>query len=192
MALNWLDVVVFFSFWTKITFSLLLVFFVNAFEENSSAWAGWRSYELCVCQNPNLLFILFSGCVILSFFLLLFPSCRHFSDFSLPQRRSHQWFLLFGVNIPNVSLFINCIPAITERLCWGCAKHATTGNHNTDHSARLGREMLNLTISSCSVCLRRCHKGFCLKLYNVEKIIIINYCHMLLTASGRGWWFVKE
>lgn len=123
---------------------------------------------------------------------LLLASCRHFSDFSLPQRHSHQWFLLFGVNIPNVSLFIFCISAVTERFCRGCVKHAVMGNHNTDHNARFGREMLNLTVSSCSVCLSPSHKGFCFKLYNVEKIIIINYCHNLLTASWRRWWFVKD
>lgn len=43
------------------------------------------------------------------------------------------------------------------------------GNHNTDHYARLEREMLNLTLSSCSVCLGPSHRGFCFKLYNVKK-----------------------
>lgn len=85
---------------------LLCCFFFFFFQcswksENSWAWAGWWSYELCVFQNLNLLF-----CFRLRALSSPPPaSCRHFSDFSLAQRRSHQWFLLFGVNIPNVSLF---------------------------------------------------------------------------------------
>lgn len=92
------------SFLTKITilcFVVVFFFFQCSWKsENSWAWAGWWSYELCVFQNLNLLF-----CFRLRALSPPPASCRHFSDFSLAQRRSHQWFLLFGVNIPNVSLF---------------------------------------------------------------------------------------
>lgn len=138
---------------------------------------SWAKKLRAVCLPASDLFLLFqAACFCPSckppppiHHPLLFASSRHFSDLSFPQRRSHQWFLLFGVNIPNVSLFIYCISAVTERFCRGCVKHAATGNDNTDHNARLEREMLNLTLSSCSVCLGPSHKGFCFRLYNVEK-----------------------
>lgn len=159
-----------FSFLTKITV-LCSLFFVNAVENRRTAEHELDD-EAMSCVSVRIRTSSFvSGCVLCPFpsSSLLFHFCRHFSDFYLPQRRFHQWFLLFGVNIPNVSLFIYCISAITERFCWGCVKHTTLGNHNTDHNARLEREMLNLTVSSCSVCLGPSHKGFCFKLYNVEK-----------------------
>lgn len=49
------------SFLTKITILCFVGFFFFFFQcswksENSWAWAGWWSYELCVFQNLNLLF----------------------------------------------------------------------------------------------------------------------------------------
>lgn len=106
-----------------------------------------------------------------------FSPLRLLSPFSAT---SHQWFLLFGVNIPNVSLFVYCISAVTERFSRGCATHATMGNHNTDHIARLEREMFNLTLSSCSVCLGPSHKGFVSNCIMLKKVIVItNLSHLI-------------
>lgn len=161
---------------------------------NSWAWAEWRICELCVCQSPNH-FFLFQAVCFVSFLPFFLASCRHFSDFTLPRRCPHQWFLLFGVNIQNVSLLYTvCISAITERFCWDCAKHAMMGNDNTDHNARLEREMLSLTLSSCSVCLSPSYEDFLFQIVKCYKkiIIIINYCHTLLTVFWRSWWFIKD
>ncbi len=64
-------------------------------------------------------------------------------------------------------LYTVLISAVTEWLCRGCVKHATMGKDNTDHNARPEREMLTLTLSSCSVCLSPSH-GFCFRLYKVK------------------------
>lgn len=103
------------------------------------------------------------------FFSTSSPRCS-FSDFYFPERRSHQWFLLFGVNIPNVSLFVYCISALTERFSQGRVKHAPMGIHNTDHNTRLEREMLKPN-TFILLCLSRSFsfKGFCFKLYDVGK-----------------------
>lgn len=146
---------------------------------------SWVKKQRAVCLPESEPVLLFCGCVLCLFIPLLFASCCHFSDFPRPQRRPHQWSLLFCVNIPNASLFIYCISAVTKRCCQGCAKHATMGKDNTDHNTRLEREMLSLTLSSCSVCLSPSQKGFCFRLCNVKKIII-SYCHTLLTASREG------
>lgn len=114
-----------------------------------------------------------------------------------PRSRSHQWFfLLFSVNIQKVSLFIYCISAITDRFCWGCVKHATMGSHYRSLS-RSRREMFNLTLTSCSVCLSPTHNGLCFKLYNAKKKNNNNDNNKtivtpLLTASQRRCRFIKD
>lgn len=169
----------FFPSWQK-WHSCYLCFFVNAVENRSWAWAGWRSYELCA----NLFFCLR---------LCSFPfSCRHFSDFSLPQRRSHQWFLLFGVDIPNVSLFIYCISAITERLCWGWVKHATMDKSQYRSQGTARKRDVKHFRPALSVGLVSSHKGFHFKLYHVEKNKKKLLSQLSLTASWRRWWFVKD
>lgn len=94
------------SFLTKITilcFVGFFFFFFNALENRRTVEheLGGEAMNCVFSRIWTSCFV--SGCA------LCFPpplaSCRHFSDFSLAQRRSHQWFLLFGVNIPNVSLF---------------------------------------------------------------------------------------
>lgn len=92
---------------------------------------------------------------------------------------SHPWFSLFGVNIPNVSLFVYCTSAVTEgssRLCDACNK--------TDHIARLEREKFNLNTFILLCLSQSFSQRFRFKLYNVKKkneIGITNYCHTLLT-----------
>lgn len=108
---------------TKITV-LISLFFVNAVESRRKA-EHELGEEAMSCVFARIWISSFvSGCVLCLFYPLLFASCRHVSGFSLHQRRSHQWFLLFGVNIPNVSLFIYCISAVNERFSRGCVKHA--------------------------------------------------------------------
>ena len=94
--------------------------------------------------------------------------CCHFNA-PTPQRHSHQWFLLFVVNIPNVSLFIHCIFAVTKRyllrLCK--LKHATVGSHNTHHNAQLEGDVEPQTFILLCLSLSS-HKGFYFKLYKVN------------------------
>ena len=102
--------------------SLLLCFSLTALEKKRTA-----EHELGE-EATSCMFARVRTCSFVSGCVLCLPPRRHFSDFSLPQRHSQQWSLLFDVNIPNVSLFIYCISAITERFCQGCVKHATVGN----------------------------------------------------------------
>lgn len=120
VALNWLDVLVLFSLLDKNNTPLLSVFLLMLLKKGEQLSMSWMKKLWAACLPESEPLLLFTGCVLCPFSLLLFASCRNFSDFSLRQRSSHQWFLLFGVNIPNVSLFIYCISAVTERLCEAC------------------------------------------------------------------------
>lgn len=90
------------SFLTKITILCLVVFFFVLFFPNALENRRTVEHELGG-EAMNCCLVLFQAACFVPPPPL--ASCRHFSDFSLAQRRSHQWFLLFGVNIPNVSLF---------------------------------------------------------------------------------------
>lgn len=75
--------------------------------------------------------LLFCGCV-----LRLFTPPPLYLRLPFLQLPSHQWFLLYCVNIPNAFLFIYCISVVPKRCCQGCAKHATMGKDATNHSTR--------------------------------------------------------
>lgn len=102
----------------------------------------------------------------LSLFFLLFASCRRFSD--VPPSPV---VLVIWCKYPKcVSFYILYFCHHGEVVLGLCEACNNGGNHNTDHNARLEREMLNLKqfhpALPVSVLPMR---GFCFKLYNVEK-----------------------
>lgn len=117
----------------------------------------------------------------------------------------HQWFSFFGVNIPAECVcFVFCLFCFFKYTAlllplsslvdaaWSMQRW---GNHDTGHTAGLVREMFNLPLSS-SVCvpLIKVFISKCMlkRKRKKKKLVILNYCHTLLTASRGRWWFIKD
>lgn len=118
----------------------------------------------------------------------------------------HQWFSFFGVNIPAECVcFVFCLfcffkytalllplSALVDA-AWSMQRW---GNHDTSHTTGLVREMFNLLLSSSSVCvpLIKVFISKCMlkRKRKKKKLVILNYCHTLLTASRGRWWFIKD
>ena len=146
---------------------------------------SWMKKLRAACLPESEPLVLFSGCVLRPFPSSSSPPVVIFQRLLPPSKKFSPVVLVIWCKYPKcVSFYI----------LYFCRHWEVVRSMQQQRSRRTARKRDVAPNNFIPLCLSRFFPSrvFHFKLYNVEKIIIINYCHTLLTASWRRWWFVKD